>query len=206
MTLFHLLVISWKVEDQLDIGESLLTCRITIATQPLQITQPNHPRLNILYQTRLNIHNPILLFQRKYALKLHKDTGLLDAKPISCLLDPNIKLQKQGSDLFLGLTAYRRLIGRLVYLTNTTPDISYSVGLLSQFLDKPVIEHHNAALRVLKDVKSSSTLGLCFPSTSNHKLTAFADADWGSFLDTRRLTTRYCFFYGKALISGKSKK
>ena len=95
-------------------------------------------------------------------MELLKDTRLLDAKPVSCPSDPNIKFQKQGSDLFPDPTAYRRLIGRLVYLTNTRSDISYFVGLLSQFLDKPMIEHHNATLQVLKHVKSSSTLGLFF--------------------------------------------
>ena len=148
----------------------------------------------------------IFLFQKKYALELLQDTGLTTAKPISCPLDPAVKLQKLGSDLFHDPTAYRRLIGRLVYLTNTRPDISFSVGLLSQFMDKPMIEHHQAALRILKYVKMSPSLGLFFPTVSDHKLTAFADADWGSCLDTRRSTTGYCFFYGQALLSWKSKK
>ena len=87
----------------------------------------------------------IFLFQKKYALELLQDTGLTTAKPVSCPLDPAVKLQKLGSDLFHDPTAYRRLIGRLVYLTNTRPDISFSVGLLSQFMDKLMIEHQQTA-------------------------------------------------------------
>ena len=102
----------------------------------------------------------ITLFQRKYALQIIEDTGLSNAKPVSCPLDPAIKLQKHGSDLYHDPTAYRHLIGRLVYLTNTRPDISFSVGLLSQFLETPMIEHHQAALRILKYV--SPALGLFF--------------------------------------------
>jgi len=106
----------------------------------------------------------IFLFQRKYALELIQEIGLTAAKPVSCPLDSAVKLHKQGSDLFHDPTTYRRLIGHLVYLTTTRPIISFSVGLLSQFLDKPMIEHHQTALRVLKYVKLSSTLGLFFPN------------------------------------------
>ena len=146
----------------------------------------------------------ITLFQRKYALHIIEDTGLSNAKPVSCPLDPAIK--PDYSDLYHDPTAYRRLIGRLVYLSNTQPDISFSVRLLSQFLETPMIEHHQAALRILKYVKLSPALGLFFPHNSDHKLTGFANADWGSCLDTRRSTIGYCFFYGQALISWKSKK
>jgi len=106
--------------------------------------------------------NGIVLFQRKYALDLIIETGLLHAKMVSSPTDPNIKLHSQGSDFFHDPTAYRRLVGRLVYLTNTKLDLSYSVGLLSQFLDKPLIPHYNAALHVLRFVNASPALGLFF--------------------------------------------
>jgi len=73
-------------------------------------------------------------------------------------------------------------------------------------MDKPTIENHQVVLRILKYVKMSPSLGLFFPTVSDHKLTTFVDVDWGSCLNTRRSTTGYCFFYGQALLSWKSKK
>lgn len=84
----------------------------------------------------------ISLSQRKYALDLLQDTGLLAAKPSSTPMDCKSKLHKNSGDAHTDITGYRRLIGRLLYLTHTRPDISYAVSNLSQFLDAATVEHH----------------------------------------------------------------
>ncbi|XP_015933941.1 uncharacterized mitochondrial protein AtMg00810-like [Arachis duranensis] len=103
-------------------------------------------------------------------------------------------------------TTYRQLIGRLIYLTNTRPDISYAVGCLSQFLDYATTSHLQDTFCILRYLKGRLATGLFFSSTSNLHLTEFADADWATCVDTRRFVSGYCFILGKSLISWKSKK
>ena len=99
--------------------------------------------------------------QRKYALELLTDASLLACKPATAL-DNLVKLSSTGSVSFIDVHAYKRLIGRLMYLTNTRPDITCSVQQLSQFFDKPTIVHYDAAIRILKYIKGASSLGLFF--------------------------------------------
>ena len=102
------------------------------------------------------------------------------------------------------VTAYQRLIGRLIYLTNTRPDISYCVQFLSQFLRAPTSKHHNVAHWLLRYIKGTPGQGLFFPADSDLQLKGFCDLDWASFPQTRR--SFFFVFLGSSLISWKSKK
>ncbi|XP_061359687.1 uncharacterized mitochondrial protein AtMg00810-like [Gastrolobium bilobum] len=148
----------------------------------------------------------IVLNQRKYTIELLSDGGLTGAKPVSTPMEATIRLSQNQGEPCHEPAAYRRLVGRLLYLTNTRPDISFAVQQLSQFVAHPMKPHFDAAMRVLKYLKGSPGKGIFFPSQNSLNLSGFADADWATCPDTRKSTTGFCVFIGSSLISWKSKK
>ena len=110
-------------------------------------------------------------------MELLQDDGSSASKPIATPFDPPIKLNSTTGASFPDASAYRRLIGRLLYLTNTRPDISYSVQHLSQYLSNPLVPHFDDAHRVLRYLKSSPAKGLFVSASSPLKLHGFAYSD-----------------------------
>nr|GEW20321.1 putative zinc finger, CCHC-type [Tanacetum cinerariifolium] len=102
--------------------------------------------------------------------------------------------------------AYRRLVGRLLYLTMTRPDISYVVQHLSQFVSAPTDLYMQVGLHLLKYLKGTVSKGLFYPVQPHLHITGFFDADWVACLMTRRSLTSYCVFLGHCLVSWKTKK
>jgi hypothetical protein len=148
----------------------------------------------------------IFLSQRKYALEVLEDTGFLGAKPSTFPMEQNLALSKHDGDLIADSSSYRRLVGKMIYLTITRPDLSYAVQVLSQFMDKPRTSYLDAAHRVLRYIKQSPGQGIFLSATSNIQLHAFCDADWARCRDTRRSVTGYCILLGSSPISWKTKK
>ena len=148
----------------------------------------------------------ICLSQRKYALSLLEDTCFLNAKPTSLPMDPNLKLNSSDGELLKEAFMYRRLIGRLMYLTISRPNITYAVTKLSHYMSSPQVRHLDALHHFLRYIKHSPSQGLLFSAKSQLALKGYADADWCQCLDTRRSTTGMCVFLCDSLVSWKSKK
>ncbi|XP_075098999.1 uncharacterized protein LOC142175892 [Nicotiana tabacum] len=157
----------------------------------------------------------ILMHQRKYALELISDLGLAGSKHVHSPIEQNLKLTTTEFDDHIASTGdsvlsdpgpYQRLLGKLLYLTITRPDISFAVQCLSQFMHKPKTSHMEDALRVVRFVKSSPGLSVLLSVTRSYSLSAFYDVDWVACPNTRMSITGYFVKFGNSLISWKSKK
>lgn len=101
---------------------------------------------------------------------------------------------------------YRRMMGRLMYLAITRPDISYTLIKLCQYSSAPRDAHLRAAHKLLRYLKGTAGQGIFYAADGNFDLRGFADADWGSCPDSRRSITGYAMFLGDSLVTWRSKK
>lgn len=105
--------------------------------------------------------------KRQYCLNLLANSGLLGCKPIGTQLEPGTHLLQDDSGSYPDIPAYRCLVGCLLYLTTTRPDISFATQQLSQFLSSPTMTHFQSAQRVLKYLKGSPGKGIMFSRSSS---------------------------------------
>ncbi|GKD83384.1 hypothetical protein Tco_1350223 [Tanacetum coccineum] len=118
-------------------------------------------------------------------------------------------ISNEASDkdpLLENITDYQKLMGKLIYLTNIRPDISYVVHCLSQFMHSLLTSHLKIAFKILRYLKSCPGLGVHITKTSGMFLTAYSDADWVKCIVIRKSVTRYCVFLNNSLVSWKSKE
>ncbi|KAA0057482.1 putative mitochondrial protein [Cucumis melo var. makuwa] len=147
-----------------------------------------------------------LLSQAKYASDLLARSGITNSNTASTPLDPNVHLTPYDGVPLEEVSLYRQLVGSLIYLTVTRPDIAYVVHIVSQFMAAPRTIHFTAVLRILRYIKGTLGHGLQFSSQSSLVLSGYSDADWVGDPTDRRSTTGYCFYLGDSLISWRSKK
>ena len=148
----------------------------------------------------------LFLCQRKYTIDIISETGLLGAKPVGFPMEQNHKLGLASSDVLLDPEPYRRLVGRLIYIAVTRPNIAYSVHILSQFMHQPRTDHWDAALRVVRYLKGTPGQGILLRSDSDLTLQGWCDSDWAACPLTRKSLTGWLVFLGYSPISWKTKK
>ena len=102
---------------------------------------------------------------------------------------------------------YQRLVGRLMYLAHTRPDLAYALSIVSQFMHNPREQHMNAVMCILRYLKSAPGKGILFTKNVDcQSVDAYSDADWVGAIDDRRSTSGYFTFVGGNLVTWRSKK
>ncbi|KAM2243723.1 hypothetical protein ACFX1S_010508 [Malus domestica] len=150
-------------------------------------------------------HKGLFLNQRKYVLDLLKDANMSDAKPTTTPLDSKQKPSLKCTPLTY-ITHYQRLVGKLIYLIITRPDITYSVSLVSQLMHSPTLEHLTLVKRILRYLKGSVGRGIIMRKNDNTQVVGYCDDDWAGNTIDRKSTSGYCTFVDGNLVTWKSKK
>jgi len=134
--------------------------------------------------------------------------GMTDAKPAATPLPNKTVLTAATPDepVLPPEVPYRALIGSLNYVACwTRPDIAFAVSQCARFQERPAQRHWTAAKHILRYLKGTASLGLCYSATGTAVLSGYVDASWGEDLDTRRSQTGYAFLFGGAAVSWSTK-
>jgi len=148
----------------------------------------------------------VLLSQQKFTTELRRDYGFSIKTHAATPLPLSCKLLPDEGPLLDDPTIYRTLAGKLNLLTNTRPDLSFSVQTLSQFLQAPRASHLTALLHTLAYLSGTISKGILLQGADQLILQAFSDSDWAACSFSRRSVTGYILMLGSSPISWKSKK
>jgi hypothetical protein len=153
-------------------------------------------------------HTPtgLTLHQTEYATSIIEEHGLLECNPTKTPLPSGFTISKQTKTPLVDPTSYRSLIGKLMFLTTTRPDITFAVNLLSQFNEKPQMAHFKALKQILRYIKGTLSIGLTFSQTGKLSLTGHSDVDWGGDVDQRKSTGAYVFTVNDTPVTWSTKK
>ncbi|CAM8893628.1 unnamed protein product [Rhodiola kirilowii] len=150
----------------------------------------------------------LILKQHKYAIDLLQRANMENCKPTSTPMSATEKLVRDSGQPLndKDVTKYRSMVGGLLYLTLTRPDISFAVNKVCQYVSKPTDDHWEAVKRILRYVKGTIDTGLKFRRSSLTRHSIFTDADWAGCSDDHRSTGGFTIFLGPNLISWSAKK
>ncbi|KAK9757157.1 hypothetical protein RND81_01G144300 [Saponaria officinalis] len=148
----------------------------------------------------------IFISQRKYADAILKRFKMDKCKVMTTPLAVNEKLFKEDEAEKADYSTYRGIVGCLLYLTASRPDLMFSASLLSRFMQSPSQLHHAAAKRVLRYLRGTKDLGIWYKPTEKLELVGFSYSDWGGSIDDMRSTSGYAFTLGSGVFSWQSQK
>ncbi|KAH9754441.1 hypothetical protein KPL71_015444 [Citrus sinensis] len=149
----------------------------------------------------------IFLSQRKYVLDLLHETGMTACQPIDTPIEEGLKFCITSDQVPVDKGRYQRLIGRLMYLSHTRPDLAYALSVISQFMHNLGEQHMKAVMRILRYLKTNPGKGILFSKNEDYSnIEVYIDADWAGSVSDRPSTSGYFTFVGGNLVTWRSKK
>ena len=148
----------------------------------------------------------IFLNQSKYCKELLKKFDMDGCKAMSTPMGSGTYVDQDEFGTPIDITKYRGMIGSLLYLTASRPDIMFSVCLCARFQESPKESHLTTVKRIIKYLKGTTNVGLWYPKGSTCSLIGYSDADYAGCKTDRKSTSGTCHILGNALVSWACKK
>ncbi|KAD1501665.1 hypothetical protein E3N88_42715 [Mikania micrantha] len=121
-------------------------------------------------------------------------------------MEPGLKLTKEDDSSEVDATEYRKVIGCLRYLTHTRPDLAYSVGYVSRYMQSPRASHYQAVKYILRYIKGTTDLGIHYKKGGSNMLLGFSDSSFAVDLDDGKGTTGVVFYFNDGPVAWISQK
>jgi hypothetical protein len=125
----------------------------------------------------------IFISQTKYIREMIKRFGMEDCKPVTTPMQTSCKLSKDDDSKSTDQRQYRSMIGSLLYVTTSRPDVMQAVGQVARFQAAPKESHVLAVKRIFRYLKGTKEFGLWYPKGKDLSLIAYTDADWAGCID-----------------------
>ncbi|KAB2608298.1 hypothetical protein D8674_011466 [Pyrus ussuriensis x Pyrus communis] len=148
----------------------------------------------------------IFIHQKKYAMKMLEKFGLQGCKSVGTPLAANERLCKKDGSEAADESEYRKLVGSLLYLTATRPDIMFGTSLLARFMHGPTKKHMGTARRILRYIQGTMDFGIEYVKGKSTVLIGYCDSDWAGSIDDMKSTSGYAFSLGSGVFSWASVK
>jgi hypothetical protein len=128
-----------------------------------------------------------------------------DSTPMSMPMVTGCKLSKDDYSPDVDHDSYRSMIGILLYITTSCPDIMHVFGMVGRYQDAPKHSHMLAIKRIFIYLKGTMNYGLWYPRNQNFQLSVYSDVDWANCVDENKSTSGGAFFLGDYLVTWLSK-
>jgi uncharacterized membrane protein YciS (DUF1049 family) len=148
----------------------------------------------------------MFISQEKYLREMLKRFQMEDSKPVGTPMVTGCKLSKDDDSPDVDQSSYRSMIGSLLYITTSRPDIMHVVGMVGRYQSAPKQSHLLAVKRIFRYLKETMNYGLWYPKNQNFQLSVYSDVDWANCMDERKSTSGGAFFLGDSLVAWLSKK
>ncbi|GJX01153.1 retrovirus-related pol polyprotein from transposon TNT 1-94 [Tanacetum coccineum] len=178
----------------------------SVASQNLSMSSTRHSGLAICGLHISQSLRGIFLNQSKYALESLKKYGMESSDPVDTPMVEKSKLNEDPQGKVVDPTHYRGMVDTLMYLTASSPYLTFSVCMCARYQAKPTKKHLHAIKRIFKYLRGTVNRGLWYPKDSSIALTSYADADHEGCQDTRRSTPGSMQLLGDRLVSWSSKR
>eukprot|EP00253_Pinus_taeda_P032694 PITA_32694 len=202
----RLLIVVLYVDDVIFTGndDCLIENFKTVMKEEFEMTDMGLLRYFLGLEVDKN-ENGIFISQAKY---VNEVLGRFNMQDIKAAITPTImglKLSKEDNNKDFDPSLYKNIVGSLMYLTATRPDIMFVVSLISRFMERPKEAHWQATKRILKYVKGTKRFGILYTTSECSYLIGYTDSDWAGSVDDQKSTSGYVFHMGSGAISWASK-
>lgn len=154
----------------------------------------------------LQTEEGIVLRQDRYAIKILEEAGMNECNLTHVHMDVNVKLSRSAQERSINERDYRRSIGCLRYLLHTRPDLSYSVGVLSRYMQEPKESHGAALKQILRYLRGTTSLGLRYSRSRKQEIRGYSDSSHNVDIDDGRSTHGHVFYLDESPITWCSQK